>query len=162
MPIRPLVDADIPMITEIYNHYIQHTFITFEETLISTNDMASRVKKVLAADLPWLVIEEGNELMGYAYASQWHTRDSYRHTVEVSVYIDHNRAGGGYGSSLFGALLELLKQKPVHIAISCIALPNPASVRLHERFGMEQVGHFKEVGRKFDQWLDVGYWQLKL
>lgn len=160
--IREIQQADIPALVEIYNYYISNTYITFEEETLNHTEMSSRVDKVQQADLPWLVIEKEGQVVGYAYASRWHHRDSYRHTVEVSVYMDHQQGGGGLGSQIFAQLLDLLKQKPIHIAISCIALPNPASVRLHEKFGMEKVGHFKEVGRKFDQWLDVGYWQISL
>ncbi|MCP9292556.1 arsinothricin resistance N-acetyltransferase ArsN1 family B [Gracilimonas sediminicola] len=162
MMIRPVQPKDIPDIKNIYNYYIRETSVTFEEAEITENDIQSRIQKVESAGLPWLVAEYQNEIAGYAYATKWKERSAYRHSVEISVYVDHNRHGNGWGTKLYQALFTELQKKDIHLAIAGITLPNDASIALHEKFGMEKVAHFKEIGFKFGQWLDVGYWQKRL
>lgn len=151
--------SDAAAITDIYNPYITDTTITFEEQTLSAGQMAQRIQDIRAAGLPWLVAEDAGRLMGYAYASPWKARSAYRHSVEVSVYLHPQAQGQGWGSRLYEALFSALKTREVHVAIGGIALPNPASIALHEKFGMKQVARFEQVGFKFGQWLDVGYWQ---
>lgn len=160
--IRPAVTQDYHPIATIYNHYIEHTVITFEEQPIDAVEIAQRVEKVNRSGLPWLVAEENERIIGYAYASQWHPRSAYRHTVEVSAYLDPQFTARGWGKRLYQELFRILKDQKVHVAIGGITLPNPASEALHQKFGMRQVAHYREVGLKFGQWLDVGYWQTKL
>jgi phosphinothricin acetyltransferase len=117
--------------------------------------------EVKAAELPWLVLLDGNDLVGWAYASKWRARPGYRRAVETTVYLAPDRCARGHGTRLYQALLDRL-QGPYHCAIGGIALPNPASVALHERLGFRQVARFREVGSKFDGWVDVGYWQRML
>lgn len=154
--------SDAAAIAGIYNPYIAHTTITFEEQLVSAEQIAQRILDTRAASLPWLVAEQAGQVVGYAYASPWKARAAYRHSVEVSVYLQEQAQGQGWGSRLYEALFSALKEREVHVAIGGIALPNPGSIALHEKFGMEKVAHFKEVGFKFKQWLDVGYWQKVL
>ena len=99
---------------------------------------------------------------GYAYAGRWRTREGYRHSVETSIYLSPDATGRGLGATLYARLLERLRALDVHAVIGGIALPNPASEALHERLGFEQVARFREVGRKFGEWIDVAYWQLRL
>lgn len=160
--IRDAQERDCEAIAGIYNYYVDNTVVSFEETGIDDSEVASRIAKVTSAGLCWLVLEEGGRVVGYASASNWHQRVAYRHTVEVSVYLDHRSTGRGHGSRLYAELFRRLESTSVHAVISLIALPNPGSVRLHEKFGMRQVGHLKEVGYKFGQWIDVGFWQLHL
>ncbi len=160
--IRDVRLDDAKAITEIYNHYIDNTVISFEEVLIEPSDMTERIQAVLAISLPWLVLEENGIVLGYAYATQWKARSAYRFVVEVSVYLESTQGGKGLGTQLYEALFTKLKQMDLHVVIGCITLPNPASVHLHEKFGLEKVGHFANVGRKFDAWHDVGYWQVIL
>jgi len=160
--IRPACTADAKRICTIYNHYIATTTISFEEAPVSAEDIAQRIAGVDAASLPWLVMLEGDKLIGYAYATKWRVRAAYRFAVESSVYLDKDEAGKGAGRLLYQALLDELRQRDLHLVIGGIAQPNEASVRLHERLGFEKVAHFKEVGLKFGRWIDVGYWQLKL
>jgi phosphinothricin acetyltransferase len=98
-------------------------------------------------------------IVGYAYASKWKERSAYKNTAEVTAYLKHGLSGQGYGKALYTTLLEALKALDCHVVLGCIALPNQASVGLHEYFGFSKVAHFTEVGRKFNQWIDVGYWQ---
>lgn len=162
MMIRPVWPEDIPFITRIYNYYIRETTVTFEEKEITPYDIQSRIKKVETDGLPWLVAEVEKEIVGYAYATKWKERSAYRYSVEISVYVDHNHQGMSHGTKLYQALFTELQSKNIHVAIGGITLPNDASIALHEKFGMEKVAHFKEIGFKFGQWLDVGYWQKRL
>lgn len=157
--IRKAIKTDCQSIAKIYNHYIENTVITFEETQLSSNDIANRIDKINALHLPWLVAEENDEVIGYAYAAPWKERTAYRFSVEVTVYLAEQVTAKGWGSQLYESLFAELRSLPVHTAIAGITLPNPASVALHEKFGMKKSAHFSEIGYKFDRWLDVGYWQ---
>ncbi len=158
--IRPVKRQDIQAIVDIYNHYVENTAITFEEKSINANDMLARIEIVTQGNLPWLVIEQGNNILGYAYATPWKARSAYRYSVETTVYLAPKEQGKGLGTELYQALLTELKLKSIHTAIGGITLPNPASIALHEKLGMTKVAHFHQVGYKFNQWLDTGYWQL--
>jgi phosphinothricin acetyltransferase len=160
--IRQVTETDAERICTIYNHYIATTTISFEEEPVTPADMAKRIADVRAAKLPWLVMLDGDTLIGYAYATKWRVRAAYRFAVETTVYLDPQHVGKGAGTVLYEALLAELRQRELHLAIGGIAQPNEASVRLHERLGFKKVAHFSEVGLKFGRWIDVGYWQLKL
>lgn len=160
--IRDAHENDFETIAEIYNHYVRATVVTFEESEIDQSEISIRINKVKSAGLWWLVSEENGQVIGYAYASKWHDRSAYRNTVEASVYLRHGSGGKGHGTMLYEELFNRLKAKGLHTVIGGIALPNPSSVKLHEKFAMSQVAHFKEVGYKFGQWIDVGYWQVRL
>ena len=108
------------------------------------------------------MLEENDQILGYAYAGKWHERCAYRYTAESTVYLDSKSGGKGYGTLLYQSLLADLKDLQYHVVIGGVALPNPASVALHEKFGFKKVAHYEEVGFKFDQWIDVAYWQLSL
>ena len=159
--IRPATADDAAAIVDIYNHYILNTVVSFEEEAVSVAEIQDRMKR-FTARFPWLVYEEDGRVLGYAYAAPWHTRASYRNTAESTVYLAQGAAGRGLGSQLYGELFERLHSLKVHAVMAGITLPNPASVALHEKMGFEKVGHHKEVGWKFDRWIDVGYWQLLL
>jgi L-amino acid N-acyltransferase YncA len=160
-PLRDASTADADAIAAIYNHYVATTTISMETDPVAAGDMAGRVKEVQDAGLPWLVLVEDGRLCGYAYASKWRARPGYRHAVESSVYVDPAMRGRGYGLALYRALLARLDGR-FHSVIGGIALPNAASIALHERLGFRQVASFHEVGHKFGGWVDVGYWQLTL
>lgn len=160
MTVRTAKPSDAGPLVEIYNHYISNTQTTFEEVELSQEEIVSRMAAVEAQGLPWLVLEEDGNLVGYSYAGRWRERSAYRFSVEVTVYLAPGYEGGGYGTRLYSRLFELLREQSVHVAIGGITLPNPASVALHEKMGMKKVAEFPEVGFKQDQWLDVGYWQI--
>jgi L-amino acid N-acyltransferase YncA len=159
--IRYAKTDDAGEICKIYNHYVLGTTITFEEEPVSTDEMAQRIAETLQS-LPWLVWEQDESLQGFCYASKWKGRCAYRHSVESTVYLRADSMGRGIGSQLYRALLDELRRKKFHTVIGGIALPNDASVALHEKFEFEKVAQFREVGNKFDRWTDVGYWQLLL
>jgi L-amino acid N-acyltransferase YncA len=155
--IRSVLPQDAAAICDIYHHYVTQTMITFEEEPVTEEAMRRRILSIIPG-LPWLVAE-GDAVLGYAYASRWKERAAYRHTVESTVYLRSGFEGQGLGSMLYKALLEQLRSAGFHTVVGCIALPNPASVALHEKFGYSQVAQFREVGFKFNQWIDVGYWE---
>lgn len=160
MLIRLAQPADSESIARIYNYYVLNTVITFEEQVVTPQIMVERLYEVGEASLPWLVAEVTGSVMGYAYASRWKERSGYRYSVESTIYLDPAVLGMGFGSQLYAALLDVLHRGDVHAVIGGIALPNPASIRLHEKFGFRKIAHFQEVGYKFGRWVDVGYWQL--
>jgi L-amino acid N-acyltransferase YncA len=160
--IRDATLQDAAKIAEIYNPYILNTVITFEETLVTPEEILARIEGVKGLGYPYLVMEQNNLVIGYAYANQWRTRAAYHHTVETSIYLDRGLAGKGLGTILYKALLERLKTMDIHVILGGITLPNPVSVGLHEKLGFKKVAHFTQVGYKFRRWLDVGFWQLTL
>jgi L-amino acid N-acyltransferase YncA len=157
--IRDAVPGDAGQIVAIYNHYVLNTVITFEEAAVTVEDMAGRIADVQAT-LPWLVCEQDGRIDGYCYATKWRVRPAYRFAVETTVYLRPGLARRGLGKQLYDELLPRLRSLGRHVAIGGIALPNEASVGLHERCGFVKVAHFAQVGWKFDRWIDVGYWQL--
>lgn len=158
--VRPAVPEDGEAFARVYNPYITGTVVTFEEEPVTGAEMSRRLGAVLERGLPWLVAEEGGAVVGYAYGGVWKERAAYRLSTEVAIYLDGSRTRQGVGSALYAALLPRLKELALHSVIGGIALPNPGSVALHERFGFRKVAHFAEVGFKFGKWVDVGYWQL--
>jgi len=168
--VRDARPEDGAALATIYNHYIRDTVITFEINEVTDLDMTARVQKSRKAGLPWLVAEDDAVVLGYAYAGSFRERAAYDHTLETSIYLDTNTRARGVGTALFAELFARLRHlapgdsvhAPVHSLLGVIALPNDASVALHERFGMRHVGTTSQVGWKFDRWIDVGYWQLEL
>ncbi|MCK5902999.1 MAG: N-acetyltransferase [Cocleimonas sp.] len=151
-------DADI--ICNIYNDYIENTVISFEEAPLSVTEMKQLINRVLDQYL-WLVFEKDQQVLGYAYANQWKERSAYRYTLETTIYLAPQAIGQGIGTQLYAALIKQLNHKGIHNIVACIALPNIQSVALHEKLGFKKVAHFEAVGRKFNQWIDVGFWQRK-
>lgn len=160
--IRNVQESDLPAIVEIYNPYIIGTTVSFEEVPVTVLEMQRRYHEVQAQGLPWLCAELEDRLEGYAYASRWRERSAYRFTAESTIYLRQDHTGRGIGKLLYSTLLEQVRAAGMHQVIGVITLPNPASVGLHEKLGYVKVAHFSQVGFKFDDWLDVGYWQLAL
>lgn len=176
--VRPATGGDAAAIARIYDHFVEHTVITFETEALGAEGMSHRIGAVQRAGLPYLVAEDPelarigspDAVLGYAYASPFQERAAYRHSVEATVYLAPDAAGRGIGTELYAALLEALRElqaedsahAPVHRVYARIALPNPASVALQERFGFAQVATLSEAGRKFARWIDVGFWELAL
>lgn len=160
--VREATLVDAGAVSEIYNHYILNTVVTFEEEAVSPSEMGQRINTVWSASLPWLVAEMDGRVAGYAYAGKWNGRCAYKFSAEITVYLAAADVGRGLGALLYEALFAILRDRGMHAVIGGIALPNEASVRLHEKFGMERVALFREVGFKFGRWIDVGYWQRLL
>lgn len=160
--IRPAVETDAEQLSALYNHYVLNSTITFEEQPVPPAEMASRIRNIQSAALPWFVCLADDEVLGYAYAHKWRERAAYRHSTEITIYVHDGLNRGGIGTRLYEQLLPAVKACGVHAVIGGVALPNEASIRLHQKFGFEQVAHFKEVGFKFNRWIDVTYWQVIL
>lgn len=159
--IRPVRSTDAQALADLYNPYVRDTTITFEEEAVSAEEMAARIEKVTAT-YPWLVWEEQGRVLGYAYASAWRARAAYRHSAETAIYVGRGQQGKGLGTALYRALLDELRARGFHLVLGGLALPNEASVRLHEKLGFRKAGHMREAGRKFGRWIDVGFWELLL
>ncbi len=150
---------DIKSLLDIYNYYVLNTIVTFDIEPLSLETFTEKVNHI-NTEYPFIVFEENGDILGYAYGSKWRPKPAYKHTVESTVYVKHGEHGKQIGSKLYTELLSLLKKENYHVVLGGLTLPNEASVKLHEKFGFKQVAHFKEVGKKFDKWLDVGFWQL--
>lgn len=158
---RPARTEDAAAIAAIYNPFVRDTTVTFEEEPVTAEEMASRIASISAGH-PWLVLEEGGIPVGYAYASAWKPRSAYRRTAECSIYLAPEARGRGRGRELYAALVAELRRRGFHALIGGIALPNGASVALHEGLGFRKVGELAEVGWKLGRSIDVGYWELLL
>ena len=160
--IRTADAGDAPALARIYNHYIRETIVTFEETEVSPDEMGARLATVANGGLPWLVARAGRT------GVRIRLRESLAATQRLSVLRRNDgvpRSGAdarGIGSRLYADLLARLEAMGLHAALGGIALPNAASVALHEKFGFRKVAHLSEVGLKFGGWIDVGYWQRLL
>lgn len=159
--IRSLNVNDAEELLDIYNYYVLNSIVTFDDEALSLDTFKDKITRI-NVDYPFIVFEENNEILGYAYGSKWRPKPAYKHTVESTVYVKHDVLGKQIGSKLYTELLTQLKEQNYHIVLGGLTLPNDASVKLHEKFGFKQVAHYKEVGLKFDKWLDVGFWQLTL
>jgi L-amino acid N-acyltransferase YncA len=160
--IRAASATDAAQVADIYNHFVLTSTITFEEEPVAIQEITRRIAEIQASALPWLVAARGEHIVGFAYATRWKTRAAYRFATEVTVYVRDGLSRSGIGSRLYAELFAALKSFGAHAVIGGIALPNEASLRLHQKFGFEHVAHFKEVGFKFNRWIDVTYWQLIL
>ena len=159
--IRNAQVEDAANLVAIYAPYVEKTAITFETQVPTVEDFENRIKKTMKK-FPYLVAIEEGQIVGYAYASTYYARAAYDWTVELSVYIQKEARGKGVGTLLYTALEEELTARGFKNFLACIALPNPASIALHEKRGYEQVAHFKKVGYKFGTWHDIVWLQKSL
>jgi phosphinothricin acetyltransferase len=159
--IRIAREADAEAVVKIYGPVVRDTAISFEVEPPTPDEIRGRIRTVLE-HAPWLVCEIDGTVAGYAYAGKFHARAAYQWTVEVTVYVhaDHHRRGVARG--LYTSLLAGLRVQGFRTAVGIIALPNPASVGLHERMGFLRGGFLHAVGYKHGRWHDVGWWELAL
>ncbi len=151
---------DLDAIAEIYHHYVLTTAISFEvepRTMDAWRDWFARFGERGRHRL--LVARDDGHVIGYASSGPYRPRVAYGPSVETSVYLAANHLGRGVGSALYEALLSELEREDVHRAYAGIAMPNPASVRLHERCGFRRAGYFTEQGRKFGRYWDVAWYE---
>ncbi|QNP75924.1 N-acetyltransferase family protein [Streptomyces roseirectus] len=165
MQVRPGVEGDLDALTELYNHYVRETAITFDTRVFTAEERR-----------PWLLShpEDGpyrlmvatatdsRRILGYATSSPYRPKAAYSTSVEVTVYVAPDAGGRGVGTLLYTALFEALAGEDLHRAYAGIAQPNEASTRLHERFGFQHVGTYREVGRKFGRYWDVAWYEKAL
>ena len=164
MQIRPATPSDLPDLVRIYNHYVTNTHFTFDTKPFTTGGRRSWFED-FAGSGPYrlLVAEVESEIAGYTSSTRFRPKRAYRTSVETTVYLDPRHIGRGLGSRLYGELLEsLVSERQVHRAYGGVALPNPASVALHERLGFQLVGTFREVGHKFQRFWDVSWYERDL
>ncbi|NUQ96313.1 MAG: N-acetyltransferase [Streptomyces sp.] len=163
--VRPGVEEDLEALTDLYNHYVRETPITFDTAVFTTEER-----------LPWLLSHpvdgphrlmvatdaDTQEILGYATSSPYRVKPAYGTSVEVTVYVAPHAGRRGIGTLLYKALFEALAEEDLHRAYAGIAQPNEASTRLHESFGFRYVGTYREVGRKFDRYWDVAWYEKEL
>ena len=153
--------ADAAGVLAIYAPIVRDTAISFEWEPPTLDEMEQRITRNIEL-LPWLICEAGGEVLGYAYAAPHRVRAAYRWSVESSVYVHERARHTGVGRGLYQSLLALLELQGVKNVYAGIALPNPASVALHEAAGFEALGVYPQVGYKLGAWHDVGWWRLAL
>jgi L-amino acid N-acyltransferase YncA len=156
--VRQATEHDLPAMAAIYDEQVRTGIATFDLEPPPPSYWAAR----LASDEPGdhvLVDEEAGEVVGFAYSSAYRPRPGYRLTRETSVYLAERARGRGRGRRLYDALLARLTADGMHVALALVAVPNPASIALHEACGFEHLGTMREVGRKFDRWLDTAWYQ---
>ena len=154
--IRDAVLSDLPALTALYNHYVVHTPITFDVVTLQPEQRRPWFDDHAPGGRHLLVAEEGG---GSSARDSARWRPNPPATVESSVYVRHDAVGRGIGRLLYSTLFDLLAGEHVHTVVAGVALPNDASIALHERFGFQQVGVFREVGQKFDRFWDVAWFQ---
>ncbi len=158
---RPASSGDADAIAAIYAPIVRGTAISFETAPPTPDVMAERIAKTLPTH-PWLVAPRRDRLAGYVYAGEHRPRAAYRWSVDVTAYVAEDARGQGVGKALYGVLFEVLRAQGFHSAFAGIALPNAASVALHENVGFQALGVYRDVGHKFGRWHDVGWWRLGL
>jgi L-amino acid N-acyltransferase YncA len=154
-------EADAAAVAEIYRPAVESSLASFEEVPPSADVMAERMRSTLERT-PWLIAEDGGEVLGYAYAGPHHQRPGYRWSVNISVYVAPGHGGRGIGRRLYDELLAILRRQGFVNVYAGITLPNPASVALHEGIGMRRVGVYEGVGFKEGAWRDVAWYHLRL
>lgn len=163
LTIRQAEESDLPLLTELYNHYIQHTPITFDIKPYTVEQRREWFEhynhtprhRLLVACLDGVV-------KGYACSSLFRIKEAFLTSVETSVYLFPTATGTGVGSALYRALFNEISNADVHRAYAAITVPNPSSIALHQKFGFKLAGRFHQVGRKFDRYHDVEWWELAL
>ncbi|MDH6303682.1 L-amino acid N-acyltransferase YncA [Parabacteroides sp. PF5-5] len=160
MEIRKVTLDDARRICEIYNYYIENTAVSFETVPVSEKEMKERIKGIIDSGFSYYVGEVEGHIVGYYYVHKWNNRCAYSSTKEVTIYLDKDQTGKGFGTMLYEHLFQNLDKENSHVLIAGICIPNEGSVKLHEKFGFKQASHMKEIGWKLNQWQDVGHWQL--
>jgi len=158
MSIRQAVRADLPRLTEIYNHYVIHTPVTFDIEPYTVEKRETWFSQFAATGrYRLLVAEENGAVVGYAGTTRFRPKAAYETTVETTIYCDSRAIGKGIGSQLYGALFDAIRPEDIRRIVAGYTLPNPASAALHQRFGFQRVGVFTENGRKFGRFWDVAW-----
>lgn len=156
--IRPGERADVPRLTEIYNHYVLHTAVTFDVEPYTVERRAAWFEQFgTSGRYRILVAEEDRIVLGYVCTMRFRPKAAYETTVETSIYCATDAIGRGTGTRLYEALFDQLRDENIHRYVAGYTLPNPASAALHERFGFRRVGVFSEVGLKLGKYWDVAW-----
>lgn len=155
--IRTIQEADIAQCLAIYNHYILNSTATYEEEALTLKSFAERVKSI-TTNYPWLVYEEGGEILGYAYLNYFNPRSAYRICADLSIYVAKQARTGGIGSSLYQEIEKLAKNQGITKLVSLITDENSVSLRFHEKMGFKKAGHLEGVAIKFNRLLGVEFY----
>lgn len=159
--IRDGQPADGEAVAAIYAPFVEHSWVSFETDAPAAAEMTRRIE-VFGASHAWLVAERDGQVLGYAYASPHRARAAYATSADIAIYVGAHGQRQGIGRALYTALFDRLRARSVHAVFAGIALPNAASIALHEAMGMVPVGIYREVGWKLGRWRDVGWWQRLL
>ncbi len=163
LQVRPATGDDLEAVNDIYNHYVAESHITFDVEPVSMEQRREWFTHYGPAGRHRLfVAEDGGRVVGFASSSRFRPKPGYLTSVETSVYLEPDATGRGAGSRLYESLFKSLEGEDVHRAYAGIALPNPASIALHEKFGFKRVAHFTEQGRKFGRYWDVAWFEKPL
>lgn len=152
--IRTATPEDAQALLAIYTPYVTDTTITFEYDVPALDEFRQRIANTLMK-YPYLVAEEKDVILGYAYASAFKTRSAYDWAVETSIYVKQGCHGRGVGKLLYTRLDALLEKQHIYSVNACITYPNDESIRFHEKMGYQTCAHFHQCGYKFGRWLDV-------
>jgi phosphinothricin acetyltransferase len=157
--VRPALKGDLPGIEEIYNHYVRSSHATFDLAPMGTDRRRDWLSEHPGGRYRVFIAASAGRVLGFSCSSRHRPKPAYETTVETSVYVAPGFVGAGIGSALCRTLLSALEREDVHRALAGIALPNDASIGLHERFGFRRVAHFSEQGRKFGRYWDVDWYE---
>ena len=161
--VRDAQPVDMAAVQAIYAHHVLQGRATFEEVPPTVEELLTRRATVLAAGLPYLVAEVDGEVAGYCYAVPYRPRPAYRHTIEDSVYVAHDRAGRGIGRALLATLIERCERGPWRQLLAVVGNSgNAGSLALHEALGFQRVGVLRSVGFKLGAWTDTVLMQRPL
>lgn len=161
--VRAARPADLRALTDIYNHYVDTSGVTFDTTRFTVEERREWFSHYATTGPHRLLVAvDGDDVLGYATSSPFRPKPGYASSVETSVYLRHDATGRGLGTMLYRALLEALADLDLHRAYAGVALPNDASVALHERLGFHEVGTYVEVGRKLGRYWDVRWFERPL
>lgn len=159
---RPAQERDLARIIKIYNYAVENSHATFDLEPPDLDYWRAKLSGNHPGDHLLVAVDSDDEAVGYAYSWSYRPRPAYDLTRETSIYLDRRSRGHGIGKLLYPALLDTMTQSGVHTAVALIAMPNPASERLHLNCGFAKVGEMKEVGYKFEEWIDVAWYQKML
>jgi phosphinothricin acetyltransferase len=163
LAIRTATLDDLPELTRIYNHYVEHTTVTFHVTPFTPEGRREWFDEHPATGPHRLLVGMvGDQVVGYVSSSRFRAMPAYDTTVETSIYLGPNWTGRGLGHHLYEGLFAALANEDVRLLVAGITVPNPASIRLHERMGFTHVGRFHSVGRKKGKFLDVDWYERLL
>ena len=167
--IRTVTPEDAERLLEIYSYYVKNTAISFEYEIPSLEEFRERIVNI-SKKYPYICAIADEKIIGYAYAGVFHEREAYRHSVELSIYVDLERRRGGCGRALYAALEERLKNQGIKNLYACIAVPPKKadeyltfdSMKFHKKMGYKIAGHFHSCGIKFYRWYDMIYMEKLL
>lgn len=160
--VRPAVDSDLSSITDIYNHYVRTSPATFDLEPVSLENRLQWMRGYPGGRHRLFVAEDAGTIEGYATSGKVREKPGYLASIETTVYVHPEHLGKGIGKGLYAAIFAALESEDVHRAYAAIVLPNAASIALHERFGFKPAGLFREIGRKFDRYWDVQWFERAL